>query len=273
MPELPEVETVMNGLSPTLLNKTIVTMDIFRHDLRLTAPHNSKQILESSTIKALERRSKYLFIHLSCDYTLIVHLGMSGSLTIHNKGTQPRKHDHFILHTNTKQVHFNDPRRFGFFDVQPTKGIKNLKYISHLGIEPLSKEFTQDFLLDIMRKSNAPIKNFIMNNKYIVGVGNIYACESLFDAKIFPFMPAKCIPDAAVFTLHSSIIKTLNNAIKSGGSSLKDHKQADGKLGYFQHNFKVYGRDNQNCYLCNEKILSEVRSGRNTFYCPHCQKV
>lgn len=221
----------------------------------------------------VQDRSKYLYIHLSNKYTLIVHLGMSGTLTMQEIGTNPRKHDHFILNTAHKQIHFNDPRRFGFFDVQKTEDIPNLKYISHLGIEPLSQQFTFDKLQSIMRNKNTPIKNLIMDNKYIVGVGNIYACESLFYAGIYPFVPAKCVNNSAIFALHQSITKTLINAIKSGGSSLKDHIQADGKLGYFQHNFQVYGRKDELCFKCNEKIVSEKRSGRTTFYCPHCQNM
>ena len=273
MPELPEVETVKNGLTPTLLDQSIKSMDIYRYDLRITAPKNTKKLLEGATVIALDRRSKYLYIHLSNKYTLIVHLGMSGTLTIQEIGTQARKHDHFILKTAHKQIHFNDPRRFGFFDAQKTEEIPNLKYISHLGIEPLSHKFTPELLHTIMRNKNAPIKNLIMDNKYIVGVGNIYACESLFYAGIYPFMPAKCVNYSAIFALHQAIINTLKNAIKSGGSSLKDHKQADGKLGYFQHNFQVYGRKGELCLKCNNKIVSEKRSGRTTFYCPNCQKM
>lgn len=273
MPELPEVETVKNGLTPYMHNKDISQIDIFRFDMRITAPSNSTQIITNQKVTSLSRRSKYLYIHLSNGHTLIVHLGMSGSLTMHKKGTEPRKHDHFILYINDIQIHFNDPRRFGFFDVQKTESLPQLKYIQNLGMEPLDPQFTVDTLYNIMRNRVKPIKNLLMDNAHIVGIGNIYACEALFKASISPLKPAKSIDIKGVQRLHHAIQSTLTDAIKSGGSSLKDHKQASGKLGYFQHSFKVYGRDGEKCMACESIIEKMNQSGRSTFYCPTCQKV
>lgn len=273
MPELPEVETVKNGLEPFILNQQIKNVDIHRYDLRRVAPSNSLALLKGQAIKALRRRSKYLYIDLSNGFTLIIHLGMSGTLTSQDKDTKPKKHDHLILHIAKVQIHFNDPRRFGFFDIQPTSQLKDLPYIKNLGIEPLSEKFTTDHLKNIMRNKKKPIKNFLMDNSYIVGIGNIYACESLFDAKISPFVSSKCVSNSSIMRLHASIIKILQNAIDSGGSSLKDYKQVSGKLGYFQHNFKVYGREDMLCSECNNIISKKPQSGRSTFYCPHCQNV
>jgi formamidopyrimidine-DNA glycosylase len=273
MPELPEVETVKNGLKPFILNQHIKNVDIFRYDLRRTAPNNSIALLKNQNVTSLQRRSKYLYIHLSNAHTLIIHLGMSGTLTCQNLGTETRKHDHFIIYLPEIQIHFNDPRRFGFFDVQLTSILSKLPYIENLGVEPLDKNFTVEYLFNIMRIREKPVKNLLMDNHLIVGIGNIYACETLFDAQISPFIASKCVSHSQIMRLYASIIDTLKKAIKSGGSPLKDYTQVYGKPGYFQHNFKVYGREKMPCSVCHKNISKITQAGRSTFYCPSCQKV
>ena len=272
MPELPEVETVKNGLSPTLKGQTLQSVQILRRDLRITAPADIETQLKSTTVTDLTRRSKLLLIHLNHNKTLVLHLGMSGTLTIQPIGTEARKHDHIIIATSQAQIHFNDPRRFGFYDLVASDKLNQQKYIINLGVEPLDPDFTYQMLYNIMRKRQVRIKQALMDNSKIVGIGNIYASEILHLAAIHPLSKAHKIRPKQAETLHKCIINVLNEAIAAGGSSLKDHKQASGKLGYFQHAFKVYGRAGEPCSTCQNKIEKWVQNGRATFACNVCQK-
>ncbi|MFT7145071.1 MAG: formamidopyrimidine-DNA glycosylase [Alphaproteobacteria bacterium] len=271
MPELPEVETVKNGLSPHIIGQAIQHAHINRRKMRIEAPIDSQILLEGYSVTGIERRSKYLYIYLSSHNCLIIHLGMSGNLTMLPLKAPHRKHDHLVLDFNHLSLHFNDARRFGFYDIQKTAQLPLLPYIKNLGIEPLTDEFTVNYLSELIKNSKRPIKTLLMDSHLIVGIGNIYASESLFSTNISPLRLARDIDKSSVTKLHQSIVTILNEAILSGGASLKDHKQADGTLGYFQHNFKVYGRENEPCKICETPILKIIQSARSTFYCPHCQ--
>lgn len=271
MPELPEIETVKNGLSPAIMGKKILRAETLRLDLRRKAPENTSNLLQNATVLSLSRRSKYLFIHLDNAQTLIIHLGMSGRFTFKPIGTTAIKHDHLILHFEHTQVHLNDPRRFGFYDLQPTNALPNLPYIQTLGVEPLEKNFTDELFIEIMRKQNRNIKQSIMDGSKIVGIGNIYACEALFEAGIYPENVSKCVPGSSLIRLRCVIVRVLEEAIEAGGSTLKDYKKADNSMGYFQHRFKVYDREGKPCFNCNTPIKRIKQNGRSTFYCPKCQ--
>lgn len=272
MPELPEVETVKNGLIPHIVGKAIKFAHINRRKMRIEAPKNCKELLEGAIITKIERRSKYLLIHMSSHNCLIIHLGMSGNLTLHSLKSPHLKHDHLVLDLNDTSLHFNDARRFGFYDIQKTTDLEHLNYLRNLGIEPFSDSFTAIELMHLYKKSKRPIKTLLMDSKLVVGIGNIYASECLFLANISPILCGVDIEEKAYTKLYACIKKTLQDAIEAGGSSLKDHKQADGTLGYFQHSFKVYGKQGQKCYKCKTPILKIIQSNRSTFYCPKCQK-
>ena len=276
MPELPEVETVKRGLEPTLTGARIIKAHVFREDLRVKLPTNYAQWLKNRQIQRLSRRGKYLCIHLDNNKTIIFHLGMSGSLTIGKEGQNRRKHDHIVLEIENSegkniQIFFHDPRRFGLSDVIDTPLLDECKYFSNLGVEPLSDKFNGEYLYDIFHKSQTNIKNAIMNSSKVAGIGNIYACEALFDSRIHPETPCNKLK-LEDFNLLSKNCKTvLKKAIKAGGSSLKDHRKSDGTLGYFQHNFKIYGREELPCSVCGSEILNVKISNRSSFFCPKCQ--
>lgn len=273
MPELPEVETVKAGLEPYLLGETITDVYISNKKMRRSPERDVAQLIKNTKITKLSRRSKYLYIHLNNGKTIIIHLGMSGSFTLKENGTKPEKHDHFIIYLNKIQVHLYDPRRFGFYDIQKTEHLEHVEYIKNLGPEPFSNEFSYEYLYSQASKSKKPVKTLIMDNNVVVGIGNIYACEALYSTNLHPLKPSHDIDRSTIKLLRKNIMRTLNSAILAGGSSLKDHKQADGTLGYFQHNFLVYGRDGQSCQKCGSIIERILVSGRGTFLCPNCQKI
>jgi len=269
MPELPEVETVKNGLQD--LSGTTVTEVIIRFpQLRYKIDQTELNKMLGQQVKAITRRAKYLLIHFEHG-VLIIHLGMSGRITLY-KNTPPEvlKHDHVDITFNHYTLRYNDPRRFGCIIF--SEDLDKLSLVANLGPEPFSDEFNYTYLKNKLINRNTPIKQLIMDNAIVVGVGNIYACESLFLTGISPLTPGKKLTATQCRKLVENIQLVLQNAINAGGSSLRDYKSATGELGYFQISHNVYGRAKLPCKKC-ETIIQEVRLGqRNSFYCPNCQK-
>lgn len=275
MPELPEVETVCRGLEPVLVGQVIARADIRRKDLRKPFPKGLKTLLESAKVTHITRRAKYVRIHLDNDYVLLIHLGMSGRIVFHPLDYKPQTHDHFIMHMKAgQQIVLNDPRRFGIVDIVREGDLDTHVLFAHLGPEPLSNGFSGPVLAAALAGKKAAIKQVIMDQRIVVGVGNIYASEALFMAGINPSKPAGKVKSAQAEALVRAIKIVLQKAIKAGGSTLRDHRQANGELGYFQHSFSVYDREGQVCVTCAGKrpIMRIIQGGRSTFYCPTCQK-
>ena len=271
MPELPEVETTLRGIEPYLLHNQIKQIIVRNASLRWPIPSQDLPVLHGCTIDALSRRAKYVLIHTSKG-SLILHLGMSGSVRIVDTSVEPEKHDHVdIILGDGKVMRFNDPRRFGCLLFSVSDPLQH-KLIKHLGPEPLSAEFNGDYLYQQSRKRTIAIKNFIMDGKVVVGVGNIYASESLFMSGIKPTMAANKLSSKRYAKLAHSIKKVLAKAIESGGTSLRDFTQSDGKPGYFGQELQVYGREAEPCLVCGTEIKQVVIGQRSSFYCPRCQK-
>lgn len=273
MPELPEVETICRALSKQIVNHKIIKVNRLTNlKLRKAIPQNLQEINDSS-ITQISRRSKYILIHLDNNKILIIHLGMSGKILIKDDKYIIQKHDHVELILDDKsKIIYNDPRRFGLIYLSDIENIKNIELFKDLGIEPLEDQFTDDYFNAILKNKKQAIKLAIMNPKIIVGVGNIYACESLFTSKISPERSANSLTKNEISTLRKNIIKILKNSIDNGGSSLKDYKNINGEKGFFQNSFFVYGRNGKECFICNEAIEKLKQAGRTSFYCPNCQK-
>ena len=269
MPELPEVETTKTGIAPFVENQKITDVIVRQWQLRWPVPKGLKAKLKNVSIKKVLRRAKYLLLETDIGY-LMLHLGMSGKLAIVDKSVEIKKHDHFDLaFNNGKILRFNDPRRFG--SILWTCDPSEHKLIKNLGPEPLSPEFTGEFLYNITKKRKANIKSIIMNSHIVVGVGNIYACEALFLSNIHPTQPASSISLKKYIELVKNIKSILKKSIKAGGTTLKDFLNADGKPGYFSQKLFVYGRENDSCQTCNETIENIRLNQRSTFFCPNCQ--
>ena len=273
MPELPEVETTRRSLLPHIKNQFIQQVELRRGGLRFPFPPDFAIRLTGAMVLNIRRRAKYLIFEMDSGDVLLAHLGMSGSFTVvPATGYQPRIHDHVLLHLgNGNAVVYHDPRRFGMMDVLRKTQEKTHKLLKDMGPEPLLKEFSVDYLKKALEGRNAPIKPVLMDQKIVVGVGNIYASESLFLAGIHPTTPA-CDVAGQSASIISSIQKTLRNAITSGGSTLRNYVGADGASGYFQHHFNVYNRQYLPCFACGEAIVHVVQAGRATYFCPQCQK-
>ncbi len=283
MPELPEVETVRRGLLPTMEGQVIAKADVNRADLRWPFPKDMAARLTGKTVTALRRRSKYILADLSSGETLVIHLGMSGRMLIsgdplgqfHHDHPAPEKHDHVVFHmANGARITFNDARRFGAMDLTPTATADQHWLLEKLGPEPLGNEFHEDYLVERLKSRNTPIKSALLDQRIVSGLGNIYVCEALFRAQISPKRKAGKISASRIRTLVPIIRTVLEDAIKAGGSSLKDYRQADGELGYFQHSFDVYDREGQPCRTpdCTGEVTRIVQSGRSSFFCPQCQR-
>ena len=272
MPELPEVETTRRGLVKTAKGQRIDAVELRRRDLRFPFPDDIEERLEGRTITDIRRRAKYLLFDLDSGEVLLAHLGMSGSFrVIPATGYEPKKHDHVVLHlANGTLCVFHDPRRFGILDMMKAKEEGGHTLLAHLGPEPLSKDFSPEYLEKALERRKGPIKPVLMDQKLVVGVGNIYASESLFLANIHPETPAFKVAKKAP-ELVQAIRTVLKAAIGSGGSTLRDFLGADGASGYFQHRFQVYERENQPCASCKTSIKSAVHAGRSTYWCPQCQ--
>ncbi|MBI1216115.1 MAG: bifunctional DNA-formamidopyrimidine glycosylase/DNA-(apurinic or apyrimidinic site) lyase [Alphaproteobacteria bacterium] len=280
MPELPEVETVCRGLEKALAGQKIAEVRLNRKGLRIPFPAGLKR-LGGAKILSVGRRAKYILMPLDTGQTVILHLGMSGRMVITPEGAHyaPEKHDHMLLRMkNGTQVTFNDPRRFGLVDITPTNDVEKHRLFSHLGPEPLEKAFDADFLAEKLKGRKTDIKIAIMDQKIVVGVGNIYASEALFRAGIDPRRKAGALKRPEVEKLVAAIRAVLKAAIKAGGSSLRDYVQTDGELGYFQHRWAVYGKEGKPCKGCTcdaaktGGIHRIVQGARATFFCPVKQK-
>lgn len=275
MPELPEVETVRRGLVPVMVGKRLVRTDVRRPDLRWPFPDRMAERLTDVTVLALRRRSKYILADLSSGETLIVHLGMSGRMLIAPVGQEPQKHDHVIFETeDDMSVTFNDTRRFGAMDLTPTKSVDDHKLLHQLGPEPLGNAFNADYLANRLKGRKTLIKSALLDQRIIAGLGNIYVCEVLWRSQILPLCRAGDLSRAQIDVMVAHIRATLEDAIAAGGSSLRDYRQADGELGYFQHSFAVYGREDAPCSRdgCAGTITRIVQAGRSSFFCPSCQQ-
>ncbi len=283
MPELPEVETVRRGLLPVLEGARIAKATVNRPDLRWPFPDNMADRLTGATVTALRRRSKYILADLDTGETLLIHLGMSGRMLIsgdqvgqfHHAHSAPEKHDHVVIDTEAgARITFNDARRFGAMDLLDTATQDAHWLIRDLGPEPLGNAFHETHLIAAFKGKRSPVKSALLDQRIVAGLGNIYVCEALWRAGISPLRHAGRIGAPRVAALVPIIRDVLAEAIEAGGSSLRDHRQANGELGYFQHTFRVYGREGEACQTpeCTEKIRRKVQSGRSSFYCPACQR-
>ena len=280
MPELPEVETVRRGLLPVMEGQVIASADVNRPDLRWPLPKGMAERLTGARVVSLNRRSKYILVELSTGETLLIHLGMSGRMlisgtmlgTFHHDHPAPQKHDHVVLHMqNGARITFNDARRFGAMDLMPTATAHLHPLLINLGPEPLGNHFDTFTLAGRLADRATPIKSALLDQTNVAGLGNIYVCETLFRARIAPTRLARQISAAEIAILVPTIRQVLSEAIEAGGSSLKDFRQTDGELGYFQHRFQVYDRQGEPCPNCGSPIARLVQSGRSTYHCPTCQ--
>ncbi|MER5173840.1 bifunctional DNA-formamidopyrimidine glycosylase/DNA-(apurinic or apyrimidinic site) lyase [Thioclava kandeliae] len=281
MPELPEVETVRRGLLPAMEGRVIERAEVNRPDLRWPLPDNMAARLTGARILRLRRRSKYILADLDRGETLLIHLGMSGRMLVSGVALgefvidhpTPQKHDHIVFHIEGGgRVTFNDARRFGAMDLFPTGAEDSYWLLEKLGPEPFSNQLNEEYLTARLRSRASPIKTLLLDQAIVAGLGNIYVCEVLFRAGIDPRRQGRQIAEKRLRPLVAIIREVLEEAIEAGGSSLRDHRQADGELGYFQHRFKVYGREGAPCQNCGQPVLRIVQSGRSSFYCAHCQR-
>ena len=293
MPELPEVETVRRGLQPAMEGAKIVKAEVRRKDLRFAFQKDFVTRLEGQTVTGLGRRAKYLMADLSSGDVLLMHLGMSGSFRVvnddhghtpgqfHHPRTEDRAHDHVVFHMSSgAAIVFNDPRRFGYMKVIGRRAIEEEPLLRDLGPEPLGNEFDADMLARSCANKKTSLKAALLDQRVVAGLGNIYVCEALFRAHLSPRRLAATLATKKGETteharhLVDAIHDVLNQAIKAGGSSLRDHRQTSGELGYFQHSFQVYDREGEKCLSkgCGGIVRRFVQNGRSTFWCPKCQK-
>ncbi len=287
MPELPEVETVRRGLSPVMEGARILAADIRRPDLRWPFPEGMADRLTGARVQRLRRRSKYILADLDSGETLLIHLGMSGRMLIALNDTRlpvaeffhalpvPAKHDHVVLDMDSgARITFNDTRRFGAMDLMETATADSHPLLASLGPEPLGNAFDGPYLAAALQGRRTPIKSALLDQRIVAGLGNIYVCETLYRARISPKRLAGRIAPARADALVPIIRDVLTDAIDAGGSSLRDYRQTDGELGYFQHSFQVYGREGAKCLTlgCSAEIRRIVQAGRSSFYCPTCQR-
>jgi formamidopyrimidine-DNA glycosylase len=289
MPELPEVETVRLGLLPVLEGHTLTQVETRRGDLRVPFPRDFAARMRGHKVKKLWRRAKYLLADLDSGETLVIHLGMSGRMSVFVDGKARRigsyvydkapegagtgKHDHVVFDTDAPaRIIFNDHRRFGLMTLVETAHLEDDKLFKDIGIEPLSPGFNTAHLRKSLDGKKTPIKSALLDQRVVAGLGNIYVCEALFRAKISPKRLAGSVSKARIAPLVTAIKKVLKDAIAAGGSTLRDHAQATGDPGNFQHHFLVYGREGLPCKLdCPGTVKRIVQAGRSTFYCPKCQ--
>lgn len=276
MPELPEVETTLRGLAPVMKGREIARVDVLSERLRVPIPKDFKKKVQGARVKDLTRRGKYMLLHLDNGQSIILHLGMSGRMIVDAPPFQKRTsgHDHVVLQVKDgPRVIFNDPRRFGILLLSPTKDLESHKSLARMGPEPFDKKFTGAYLVKRFNNKKSPVKVALMDQGVVAGIGNIYAAEALYEAKIHPARAAGSLKAAESAALVKSLRAVLKRAIQWGGSSLKDFRHADGKLGYFQHHFSVYDRAGQKCRKCGATIERIVQGGRSTFFCPKEQKL
>ena len=287
MPELPEVETVRRGLLPALQGRALDRVRLNRPDLRFPFPADFVQRLEGKTVIRLDRRAKYLLARLDSGDTWLTHLGMTGRFSIEaeNSTAQPGdfvhaapanpRHDHVVLSVSGGvTLRFNDPRRFGFMGLFPTEAEAGYPALASLGPEPNSNAFSGAYLSERLAGKKTPVKAALLDQSVVAGLGNIYVCEALHRSRISPRRLAASIPGKRAERLAVAVRQVIDDAIESGGSTLRDFAGADGALGYFQHQFRAYGRLGEACptEACDGRIARLVQSGRSTFFCPVCQR-
>jgi formamidopyrimidine-DNA glycosylase len=293
MPELPEVETVRRGLQPVMEGSKIVKAEARRADLRFPFQKDFVARLNGQTVTGLGRRAKYLMADLGSGDVLLMHLGMSGSFRVvkddeavvpgqfHHPRAGDRAHDHVVFHMSSgASVVFNDPRRFGYMKIIARKALDEEPLLKGLGPEPLGNEFDAAMLAHSCANRKTSLKAALLDQRVVAGLGNIYVCEALFRSQLSPRRLAATLatkkgePTDHAGRLVSAIHAVLNQAIKAGGSSLRDHRQTSGELGYFQHSFQVYDREGEKCQTakCSGIVKRFVQNGRSTFWCPKCQK-
>lgn len=288
MPELPEVETVRQGLVPVLEGRRLQRVIARRCDLRFPLPKDFAERLTGRCVEKLTRRAKYILAHLDGGEILIIHLGMSGRFQIeggelgrflHNiqpdDAEGPGKHDHIEFITDQgARIVYSDHRRFGMMDLFPSSEMARYRFLASIGPEPLSEEFSAGVLRKKLEGKRAPIKAALLDQRVVAGLGNIYVCEALFRSRISPLRESGSLKPAAIARLVDDVKKVLQDAIRAGGSTLRDYKQTSGELGYFQHNFQVYDRAGERCSRagCKGTIKRIVQSGRSTFFCASCQR-
>ncbi|MDG1708970.1 MAG: bifunctional DNA-formamidopyrimidine glycosylase/DNA-(apurinic or apyrimidinic site) lyase [Emcibacteraceae bacterium] len=276
MPELPEVETTKRGLAPVLEGKKIVKVHQRRDNIRIPIPTDFVERITGKKLTHIKRRAKYLQMFLDSGDVIICHLGMSGKYIIRKKDDQPfAKHDHVILETEDQMLAiYNDPRRFGVMTICHEDELEGHKLFRDMAAEPLGNEFNGQYLFDKIKKSGSAIKGLLLNQKVVVGLGNIYVCEALNKAKISPLSKGSDLTEEDTERLVPLVREILRRAIEAGGSTLKDFAGADGDLGYFQHQFVAYGCEGEQCSNegCEGTIDRINQGGRSTFYCPRCQK-
>ena len=277
MPELPEIETVKLGIEKTVLGSAIISTKIFRRDLRFPIEENFEKLILKKRVLGVGRRSKYLLFFLNNKTTIVLHLGMSGRINLSTESKnkyKPKKHDHLIISfDNQFLLIYNDPRRFGF--IETIEGdYADYQRFKYIGIEPLSKKFDEQHLWSKIKNSSRSLKNILMDQKVVAGLGNIYVSEALWDCRIKPTRIGKKMSLIECERLVASIKKVLNKAIKFGGTTLKDFRQVGGEVGYFQNKLQVYGKEGQACFRgkCKGTVGKIIISGRSTFYCATCQK-
>jgi len=290
VPELPEVETVRRGLAPAMEDARFERVEVRRRDLRWPLPKDFVRALEGKTVTGLGRRAKYLLADLSSGDVLLMHLGMSGSFRVgkdarpgvyYHERSKSTAHDHVVFHmSNGAVVTFNDPRRFGLMKLVPRAKLDQEPLLRALGPEPLGNEFDAAMLARACKGKKTSLKAALSDQKVVAGLGNIYVCEALIRARLSPKRMASTIaagsgaPNERAEKLVDAIKAVLNDAIKAGGSSLRDHRRTDGALGDFQHSFRVYDREGKPCPTpgCTGTVKRIVQTGRSTFFCPVCQK-
>jgi formamidopyrimidine-DNA glycosylase len=301
MPELPEVETVRRGLQPAMEGSKIVKAEVRRKDLRFPFQKDFTARLDGQIVTGLGRRAKYLMADLASGDVLVMHLGMSGSFRVlkdddeqapgqfHHPRSEERAHDHVVFHMSSgAAVVFNDPRRFGYMKIIARKALEDEPLLKGLGPEPLGNEFDAAMLARACAGKKTSLKAALLDQRVVAGLGNIYVCEALFRAHLSPRRLAATLatkagqrkgaagaePTDHAKRLVTAIHAVLNQAIKAGGSSLRDHRQTSGELGYFQHSFQVYDREGEKCQSpgCGGIVKRFTQNGRSTFWCPKCQK-
>lgn len=273
MPELPEVETILRSLAPAISGRRVAAVEVRTPRLRRPIPGAAMQErLVGRRIVGLERRAKYLLWHLDDGGALVLHLGMSGRLSFWPEPMSPEPHTHIIFHFDpVGQLHFRDPRRFGSVDLVPPGELSGLASLAGLGLEPLSADFTESRLCHFLASSRRPVKNLIMDQTVVVGVGNIYANEALFMAGIHPLRPSRSLSLEECAVLHQAIVTTLARAVERGGTTLNDYRDSAGEPGFFQLDLAVYGRQQEPCPRCGREIIRLVQGGRSSFLCEACQ--
>jgi len=272
MPELPEVETVVNGLKPQIEGQILLSNSTSGKNLRYPLPDFST--CHGAALKNIERRAKYLLFHFDNGQTLMWHLGMTGQFHVLPSSAPAAKHEHVTLtFEHDLTLRYRDTRRFGYVGLCKTSELESHKWIQKLGIEPLLNDFDEKYLKNSLKSRKTSIKQAMMDNTVVVGVGNIYASESLFRAQINPTEVANSLKPKQYQALVLHIKTVLEEAIEAGGSTISDFVKADGKPGYFAHSFNVYGRADKPCLTCSKPIQKIVQGGRATFFCPKCQKL